>query len=109
MDKKMLNTIYQYNMADGSTVGMTLNFYFLYQLRSKNKSLYERYNRILVEQTKKDYVYDEIDNMEILYTAYCCANLEDENLLTEEDFLMLCGSDRNEVGKAIQALLAPKN
>ena len=109
MDKKMLNTTYDYKLADGTTVKMTLNFYYLYQLRSKNKSLYERYNRILVEQTKKDYAYDEIDNMEILYTAYCCANLDDENLLSEEDFLMLCGSDRNAVGKAIEALLAPKN
>lgn len=109
MDKKMLNTLYEYKMADGSTVKMTLNFYYLYQLRSKNKSLYERYNRILVRQSQKDYAYDEIDNMEVLYTAYCCANMNDENLLTEEDFLMLCGSDRTEVGKAINALLAPKN
>ena len=108
MDKK-LNTTYEYKMADGTTVKMTLNFYFLYQLRSRNKELYERYNKILTNQAKKDYMYDEIDNMEILYTAYCCANIDNENLLSEEDFLMLCGSDRTEVGKAIKALLAPKN
>lgn len=109
MDTKMLNTTYDYKLADGSKVKMTLNFYYLYQLRSKNRSLYDRYNSILTNQSKKDYLYDEIDNMEILYTAYCCANLDNENLLSEEDFLMLCGSDRNEVGKAIKALLAPKN
>jgi len=109
MEKKMLNTNYDFALADGTTVPLTLNFYFLYQLRSKNKSLYERYNQILTRQSKKDYSYDEIDNMEILYTAYCCANLENENLLSEEEFLMLCGSDRNAVGKAIKALLAPKN
>lgn len=109
MEKTMLNTTYNFTLADGSTVPLTLNFYFLYQLRSKNKPLYERYNKILSNQSKKDYEYDEIDNMEILYTAYCCANLNNEEKLSEEEFLMLCGSDRNAVGKAIKALLAPKN
>ena len=109
MNKKMLNTNYEFQLADGTTANLTLSFYYLYQLRSKNKSLYERYNRILNEQSKKDYVYDEIDNMEILYTAYCCANMDNENALSEEEFLMLCGSDRQAVAKAIKALLAPKN
>ncbi len=108
MDKK-LNTTYDFVLADGTTVKMTLTFYRLYQLRSKNKALYERYNRIITEQSDKNYVYDEIDNIEILYTAYCCANLESENLLSKEDFIMLCGSDRKAVGNAIKALLAPKN
>ena len=109
MDAKMLNTYYDFPLADGTTAKLTLNFYFLYQLRNKNKSLYDRYNRILNNQSKKDYVYDEIDNMEILYTAYCCANMENENMLSEEEFFMLCGSDRKAVGTAIKALLAPKN
>ena len=109
MDKKMLNTYYDFELADGTTVKLTLNFYFLYQLRSKNRSLYDRYNKILNNQSKKDYTYDEIDNMEILYTAYCCANMDSENMLSEEDFYMLCGSDRKAVGTAIKALLAPKN
>lgn len=109
MEAKMLNTNYDFRLADGSTVPLTLNFYFLYQLRSKDKALYERYNKILSKQSKKDYEYDEIDNMEILYTAYCCANLDNQNRLSEEDFLMLCGCDRKAVGNAIKALLAPKN
>ena len=109
MDAKMLNTYYEFELANGSKVKLTLNFYYLYQLRNKDKGLYERYNRILTNQSKKDYIYDEIDNMEILYTAYCCANLDNENMLSEEEFLMFCGSDRKAVSKAIQAILAPKN
>ena len=109
MDAKMLNTYYEFPLADGTTAKLTLNFYFLYQLRNKDKSLYDRYNRIINNQSKKDYVYDEIDNMEILYTAYCCANMDNENMLSEEEFLMLCGGDRKAVGTAIKALLAPKN
>lgn len=109
MDKKMLNTTYDFVIADGTTVKLTLAFYYLYQLRSKNKSLYERYNQILTKQSKKDYVYDEIENLEILYTAYCCANMDSESLMTEEEFMMACGSDRIAIGKAIKALLTPKN
>lgn len=109
MEKKMLNTTYDFELADGTTVKLTLAFYYLYQLRSKNKPLYERYNQILTKQSKKDAAYDEIENLEILYTAYCCANMDSESLMTEEEFLMQCGSDRSAISKAIKALLSPKN
>lgn len=109
MERKMLNSNYNFELADGTTVPLTLNFYHLYQLRNKNKPLYDRYNRTLNAQSAKDYVYDELDNMTILYAAYCCANFDKEDALTEEEFLMLCGSDRQAVGNAIKGLLAPKN
>lgn len=109
MDAKMLNTYYDFKLADGTTAKLTLNFYFLYQLRSKNKSLYDRYHKVINAQSKKDYVFDEIDNMEILYTAYFCANMDKEDMLSEADFYLLCGCDRKAVGSAIKALVAPKN
>ena len=109
MENKMLNTHYNYPLADGTTVPMTLTFYALYQLKAKNESLYKRYNRVLSEQASKNYVYDELDNMTVLYTAYCCANINSENMMSEEDFLASCGSNRKAVGEAIKALLAPKN
>lgn len=109
MDNKKLNTHYDYTMADGTTVPMTLTFYALYQLKNKNKDLYERYNKVLASQANKNYIYDELDNMTILYTAYCCANQNSENLMNEEEFLMQCGSNRQAVGEAIRALLTPKN
>lgn len=106
---KMLNTFYDFKMADGTTVPLTLNFYYLYQLKSKNKAMYERYNKIMVNQSKGN--YDDIENVEILYTAYCCAMLAKPELndVQFEEFLMLCGGNRDAVGKALQALLAPKN
>ena len=109
MEKKMLNTYYDFKLADGSVVKMTMNFYFLLQLKNKNKGLYERYNKTITKQSAKNYEYDELDNMLILYTAYCCANLSAENLMSEEEFLMACSSDRKIVGEAITALLTPKN
>lgn len=106
---KMLNTFYDFKLADGTTVPLTLNFYYLYQLRTKNKAMYERYNRIMVNQSKGN--YDDIENVEILYTAYACAGIArpEITLMQFDEFLMLCGSNREAVGKALQALLAPKN
>lgn len=106
MDKRMLNTNYNFTLADGSNVAMTLSFYALYQLRSKNKSLYERYNKIMSSNSRNN--FDELDTITLLYTAYVCANMAEENLLSEEDFMILCGSDRKAVGKALEHLINPK-
>ena len=107
MDKKMLNTNYEFKLADGTTVNLTLNFFYLLQLKSKNKAMYERYCKILVNQGKGN--YDEVESVELLYTAYCCANLDNSDLLSLEDFFLLCGSNRKALGDAVAALIAPKN
>lgn len=106
MDMKKLNTTYEFTLEDGEVVKMSLTFYALYQLRGKNKSLYERYNRCLANTSKG--VLDELDTITVLYAAYVCANLDAENLMSEEEFIMRCGSDRNAVGTAIGALINPK-
>lgn len=104
--KKMLNTTYDFELADGSTVKLTLAFYHLYQLKAKNKALYEKYNKIMSAQSQNH--YDDLENIAILYTAYCCANLNNDDLMTEEEFMMACGSDRAAVGNALKALINPK-
>lgn len=110
MDKPM-NSRYVYTFEDGTTTEMTLSFYGLYMLKSKNKNLYDRHNRIMAHMGKqKDDSYDELDSVLALYTAYVCANLNDiENVMTEEEFILKCGSDRVAVAKAIKALFQPKN
>ena len=107
MNKKMLNTTYDFELADGRTVTMTLAFYALYQLRSKNKGLYDRYNKIMASNAKGN--MDELDSITILYVAYMCAHLGSaEELINEEDFIMLCGSDRMAVNNALEHLTNPK-
>lgn len=107
MDNRKLNTTYDFELADGSTVELTLAFYKLYQLRSKNKALYDRYNKIMGKNAKGGDV-DELDTIGVLYAAYVCANMEKENLMDEETFMMLCGSDRIAVNKAVEHLITPK-
>lgn len=99
MEKKM-NTNIDFELADGTIVPMTLTFYAIYQLKNKNKPLYDRYNKISTKGAQ-----DELDMVTVLYAAYCCANSEPMN---EEDFIMALGCDRKAVGEAIQKLTQPK-
>lgn len=103
MDKKM-NTIIDFEFCDGTTAKMTLTFYALYQLKAKNKALYERYNKIMSKQN----ISEELEMITVLYTAYVCANLSEENLMNEEEFMIKCGSDRIAIRDAIQGLTQPK-
>lgn len=105
MDKKMLNTVYEFEFQDGSKANLTLAFYKLYLLKSKRKPLYDRYTEIM---NRIDKHFDELDSIAVLYVAYICANMESEEIMTEEDFMIKCGSDRKAVSEAVKALTQPK-
>lgn len=104
--KKLKNAEYEFPLADGTTVKTTITFYLLYQLKGKNRALYERYNKILQHTGKDD--FDLLDMVTIVYVGYVCAHLGDENRMTEEEFLMICGSDITAINKAVTALIRPK-
>ena len=106
MDKKMKNTTIDFEFCDGTTAKLTLQFYALYQLKSKNLALYNRYNKAMNSSASGN--VDELDMITILYAAYMCANMDAENILTEEEFMILCGSDRVAVGQAVARLTNPK-
>lgn len=108
--EKPMNTKYVFEFEDGTTCEMTLAFYALLILKGKNKNLYDRYNKSMNGMTDKKKDYDELESLIILYTAYRCANINEpeENLLSEKDFIIKCGSNRKAVGLAMQRLLNPK-
>lgn len=102
--EKNLNTNITYEFFDGDTVEMTLSFYKLYQLRAKRPRLYERYSKTMAKKEN-----DDLDLIVILYTAYACANLDNlDNLMTEEEFMIKCGSDRRTANNIATQLLYPK-
>ena len=103
MEQKF-NTTTTFYFEDGTSCEMTLYFYALYQLKNKNKALYDKYNRIMANMTKGN--YEELDQLTILYTAYLCAQPEEP--MTEEDFIIKCGCDRRAVGKAYKELTTSK-
>lgn len=103
MNRKM-NTVIDFELNTGEKVQLTLMFYNLYQLKPKNKSLYERYNKIMTTGPK-----EELDNVVILYTAYMCANLSDiENCMSEIDFMKAMPVDREYVTDTLEQLIKPK-
>lgn len=103
-NKKMLNTVADFELADGTTVKLTLTFYSLYQLKAKAKGIYERYNKIMTKGPQ-----EELENVTILYTAYLCANVKDiESCMSEIEFMQLMPVDREYVGNILSELIRPK-
>lgn len=104
MSKKALSTRYTFEFFDGTTCEMTLSFIALKRLASKNKKLYERMMKVMSEGSQ-----DEFDTLTLLYGAYRCANLDAEEVLSEDEFIELCGCDRYAVNEAVQKMTNPKN
>ncbi len=104
--EKKLNTTYDFTLADGTVVKLTLNFWHLYQLRSNHAGLYKRYTAIM-QNTNQNNI-DIVDMATICYVAYVCANQNAETMLSEEEFYLLCGSDVESIGKAVNHLINPK-
>ena len=103
MDKTALATRYEFEFYDGSKCQMTLAFIQLKRLSSKNKSLYTRCQSILANGGK-----DEFDTLTVLYAAYVCANMDSETILSEDEFIEKCGTDRQALMDALQAMTTPK-
>ena len=104
---KPINTTIDFEFCDGTTTQLTLSFYAIYQLKSKNPALYGRYTRAMASMGKGNTV-DELETIAILYVAYMCAHMNDTETMSEEEFIMMCGSDRIAVANAVKALTQPK-
>ena len=106
MATKNKNTFVEFEMESGK-VAMTLQMYAIYQLRSKNKSIYDDYNRI----TTKGATDGDLDIATVLYAAYTCACIargENDRYGSFEAFLKDMPSDREAMRSAYQAMVAPK-
>lgn len=98
------NTCYTFTFEDGDTAELTLAFYALYQLKAKNKSLYDEYNKIMTKGAT-----EELDMITVLYAAYLCANITDTaSCVSKEEFMIKCGSDRYAIKSAMESLVKPK-
>lgn len=98
------NTFYEFKFEDGDSVKLTLAFYYLYQLKAKNKAIYDKYNSVMTKGAT-----EELDMIVILYAAYLCANINEfESCMSYEEFMMKCGSDRYAIKQASEALIKPK-
>lgn len=103
MKKVLDSTMHAFEMADGSTVQMTLSFRRLMELKTRNKQQYENCNRIMMEGPK-----DIFDNVSILYTAYLCALDEKEIPMGYDAFVDGLPGYMNVVNEMVQDLIRPK-
>ena len=104
MSKLQLATTVEHELFDGSTVKCTLAMYRLKMLASKNKGLYAHAMKVLGKGTD-----DVFESIKMVYAAYVCANMDSEDLMSEDDFMMACGSDYAGVTATVNKLINPKN
>jgi len=98
------NTYIEIECKDGNRIKLTLAFYRMYQLKNKNKQIYEKCNKILTKGSE-----DILDNIQILYAAYLCANIETmDKCMAYEEFLQNIPDDWNMVGKIAKQLVGVK-
>lgn len=104
MNKLQLATTVEHEFFDGSKVKCTLAMFQLKKLANENKSLYNLATKVLAKGTE-----DVFESIRMIYAAYVCANMGNPDLLPEDDFTMMCGSDYAGVTTTLQALINPKN
>lgn len=85
----MKNTYQELELQDGSVVKLTLNFARLLQIKNERKDLYARLMKVLQAEN-----FDVLfDSLTILYVGYLCANLNNNEILSEEEFMELVPFD----------------
>ena len=100
----MKNTFLDLELEDGSKVQLTLNFSRLLQLKNKNKTIYDKYNKILCNGAK-----DAIeDTLTVIYVAYLCANIDQEEVLSFNRFAEIIPQNFGEMNNICQELITPK-
>lgn len=85
----MKNTYQELELIDGQIVKMTLNFARLLKIKNDQPQIYDRFMGVLQKQAF-DIVYDSLT---VLYVGYLCANIGNESVLSEDDFVELMPFD----------------
>lgn len=101
--KLALATTVDLQLYDDSTVKCTLAMYRLKLLASKNKKLADHATRIIAKGSD-----DIFEIIKTVYAAYVCANMDDENIMTEDEFTEALGSDYAGVMQTFAELINPK-
>lgn len=102
--KLKLATTVEHELYDGEKVECTLAMYRLKLLASKNKALYKTALKVISKGAE-----DVFEQTKAVYAAYVCANMNSENLMSEEEFFEACGSDYVGLSHTLSRLINPKN
>ena len=99
------NTYFKLKMETDEIIDVTLNFYRLYQLKTKNPDAYSKYFKI----TSKG-LEDEFSVWQVIYTGYLCAHIDDDELEYPdfESFLMDVPYSRDAMWNCYLSLMGNK-
>ena len=99
----MKNTYQELVLENGETVKLTLNFARLLKIKNEQPKIYDRFMKVL-QNKDFDIVFDSLT---VLYTGYLCANMNEESVLSEDEFMELVPFDLEVInvvaGKLIQS------
>lgn len=99
----MKNTYQELELENGEIVKLTLNFARLLKIKSEQPKIYDRFMKVL-QNKDFDIVFDSLT---VLYTGYLCANMNNESVLSEDEFMELVPFDLEVInviaGKLIQS------
>ena len=87
----MINTELEFKLNNNETVKLTLNFALLLKIKNKYPEEYESFNKVVLYGDKKDIDFFEL--LSVIYVAYLCANLDNKEKYTKEEFISLVPFD----------------
>lgn len=85
----MKNTYQELELENGETVKLTLNFARLLKVKNEQPKIYDRFMKVL-QNKDFDIVFDSLT---VLYAGYLCANINNESILSEDEFMELVPFD----------------
>ena len=96
---------------DGKEYALTLSFAKLYKLEKARPEEAQRYfeNCGHFDIQNKSEIENELEIIRVIYTAYLCAHLDEDNVMSYEEFLEIVPTNRNTIGTIYATLLFPKN
>lgn len=91
-----------YQMEDGTEVEMSLTFSHLMLLRSQDKTLYDKTNKVITKG-----IEDLAQMATVLYAGYVCANRDKDQIKTFEGFVKEMNESVNYNMEVVGELVEP--
>lgn len=85
--KKLINNELDFTLNNNETVKLTLNFELLLKVKKKHPEEYDKFNKVVLYGTQKS--TDIFEMLSVIYVAYLCANLDNKEKYTSEEFNLL--------------------
>jgi len=96
-----------FTLKNKETVKLTLNFELLLKIKSKYPEEYESFSKYVLfgdRNTEADF----FDLVQVIYVAYLCANFDDKEKYTKEEFIKKMPMDIKLISRTQQELLGLK-